>query len=492
MAAANICELTLSQAQQKLEARELTSQELTEACLAQIAKHDQDLGAFLHVDPAAALQQAQASDQRREANLCVGKLDGIPIALKDNILTRGMPTTAGSKILEGYQSNYDATVTKRLEKAGAVLLGKLNLDEFAMGSSNENSAYKTCKNPWDATKAPGGSSGGAAAAVAAGMCFGALGTDTGGSIRQPAAFCGITGLKPTYGRVSRFGVVAYGSSLDQVGPMARDALGTAWLYEAISGFDERDATSVNQGVRAFDAEAARTVKDLKVGIPQQTVALEGLDPAVKETLDRTRKTLEALGAEVVPVSLPHTEYAIATYYIIATAEASSNLSRFDGVRYGPRQSETNLDEMYRETRGQLFGQEVKRRILLGTYVLSAGYYDAYYLKALKVRRKIAADFDAAFRDVDLILSPTSPTAAFGLGEKTEDPLQMYLSDVFTIACNLAGIPGLSFNGGFNAEGLPLGMQLLGPTFAETRLLETAHALESQFDFNSRRPELSGA
>jgi len=485
----NLSQLTLSQAHAALTSGQATSVELTHACLEQIQRHDEQVGAFLHIDKDLALQQAQASDARRAQGSPLSKLDGIPLALKDNILTQHMPTTAGSQILAGYQSNYDATVARKLEAAGAVILGKLNLDEFAMGSSNENSGYRLCRNPWDLQKAPGGSSGGAAAAVAAGMCFGALGTDTGGSIRQPAAFCGITGLKPTYGRVSRFGVVAYGSSLDQVGPMARDALGTAWLYEAISGFDPRDATSVEKDVETTDAQAPQNLQGLKIGVPKETVDLDGLDPAMAEALAHTQAQLKAQGATIVPISLPHTPYAIATYYIVATAEASSNLARFDGVRYGPRRgADESLDAMYNETRGQLFGQEVKRRILLGTYVLSAGYYDAYYLKALKARRKIADDFDQAFQEVDLILSPTTPTPAFSLGEKTADPLQMYLSDVFTISCNLAGIPGISINGGFSPDGLPLGMQLLGPAFSEKQLLETAHVLENQFDFTQRRPQ----
>ncbi len=488
MASAELCNLTLSEAQQALKENRTTSEALTQACLAQIDKYDDVIGAFLHVDRKNALNQAQASDARRQTNKTLGPIDGIPIGLKDNILAVGTPTTAASRSLENYDSTYNATVTQKLLNAGAVILGKLNLDEFAMGSSNENSAYKTCKNPWNTQKAPGGSSGGAAAAVAAGMCFGALGTDTGGSIRQPASFCGVTGLKPTYGRVSRFGVVAYGSSLDQVGPLARDVKGTSLLYEAISGFDPRDATSLNRPIEPI--QTSPNLKGLRIGLPKEFNAHEGLSQEVQQILNSTQAKLSELGATIREVSLPHTSYAIATYYIVATAEAASNLARYDGIRYGPRKGQDKgLESLYAQTRGQLLGKEVKRRILLGNYVLSAGYYDAYYLKALKARRRIADDFATAFQSVDLILCPTAPTPAFGIGEKTSDPLQMYLSDIFTISCNLAGIPGLSLNAGFSQEGLPVGMQLLGPSFSEHRLLETAQCLEASLGLLNQRPSL---
>ncbi len=485
-----LCNLTLTQAQQALCNSQTSSEALTQACLAQIKKHDDDIGAFLFVNEQSALQQAQASDLRRQENKLLSPIDGIPLALKDNILALGTPTTAASKSLEGYDSTYNATVTQKLLDAGAVILGKLNLDEFAMGSSNENSGYQVCKNPWDANKAPGGSSGGAAAAVAAGMCFGALGTDTGGSIRQPASFCGVTGLKPTYGRISRFGVVAYGSSLDQVGPLTRDVQGAALLYETISGFDPRDATSLDRPVEHTPNQTPDTLKGLRIGLPKEFNGHEGLSTEVQNVLNETREKLSALGASFKEVSLPHTDYAIATYYIVATAEAASNLARYDGIRYGPRKGQgKDLETLYAQTRGQLLGKEVKRRILLGNYVLSAGYYDAYYLKALKARRRIADDFEMAFQSVDLILCPTAPTPAFGIGEKTSDPLQMYLSDIFTISCNLAGIPGLSVNAGFCSEGLPIGMQLLGPAFSEKRILETAKCLETSLGIQDKRPLL---
>ncbi len=468
---------SLADAAQKLDASQISSVELTRHALDLIKARDGELGCFLLVDEKGALAAAHASDARRRAGGALGPLDGVPLAIKDLIVTEGLVTTAGSRILEGYVPPYDATVVKKLKAAGAVLLGKLNQDEFGMGSSNENSAYKPCRNPWDLTRTPGGSSGGSAAAVAAGLCFGALGTDTGGSIRQPASFCGITGLKPTYGRVSRFGMVAYASSLDQIGPMARDVESTAMMLGALAGFDERDATSVNAPVPNYLQGLDGDVRGLKIGIAKEYFG-EGIDQDVRDGVDRAMSALKGRGAELIEVSLPLTPYAIATYYIIATAEASSNLSRYDGVRFGPRRGEgEGLVAMYEKTRGELFGPEVKRRIMLGTYVLSAGYYDAYYLRAQKVRRLFSEDFNRAFEQVDVIICPTTPTPAFRLGEKVSDPLQMYLNDIFTVSANLAGLPAMSLNCGFSKEKLPIGVQLIGKPFDEQVILRTGYAIE---------------
>lgn len=479
----------------QLAAGETSSVLLTEQALKRIQERDDTLGCFLHLDAAQALAQARAADERRQHGKTLSLIDGIPLGIKDNILQEGVPTTAGSKILENYLPPFDATVVKKLKEAGAVLLGKLNLDEFAMGSSTENSAYRVCRNPHDEERTPGGSSGGSAASVAAGFCAGSLGTDTGGSIRQPASFCGVVGIKPTYGRVSRFGVVAYASSLDQVGPLAADVESAALLLDTISGFDPRDSTSV-------DMPATETVKHLRdqkdlagmrIGLPHEYADESALHPDVAAALEHAKKALMARGATLVDISLPHTKYCIAAYYIVATAEASSNLARYDGIRYGPRADAKNLAGVYEETRGQFFGDEVKRRLMLGTYVLSAGYYDAYYVKAQKVRRLLAEDFRKAFDvtqgGVDAILCPTAPAPAFKIGEKTGDPLQMYLSDIFTISANLAGIPAISLNAGWSSavssdensqvKKLPVGVQLMGNTFDEVKLLQIAHHLEQE-------------
>lgn len=468
---------TLSQISRALAKQEVSSVQITKACLERIAQKDAELGCYLHVAEASALKQAQQADQRRQKGQAFGRLDGVPMGIKDMIFCEGMPVTAASKILEGYQAPYDATVIKNLKSAGAVILGKLNQDEFAMGSSGENSAYKVCRNPVDTTRTPGGSSSGSAAAVVAEMGYGTLGTDTGGSVRQPGSYCGIVGLKPTYGRVSRFGVIAYASSLDQVGVFGHGVQDAAMMLSGIAGYDSRDSTSVNLSVPDYAQLLNGQVKGLKIGVPKEYF-VEGLDPEVKACVQNAIRALEAQGAEAIEISLPYTKEALAVYYVIATAEASSNLSRYDGIRYGPRLGEeSGLRSVYEETRGKLFGTEVKRRILLGSYVLSAGYYDAYYVRAQKVRSLIAQDFQRAFEQVDVIMGPTAPTPAFKLGEKVSDPLQMYLADIFTIPVNLAGLPGISVPGGRSSENLPIGVQLIGKPFGETELLNAAYGLE---------------
>jgi aspartyl-tRNA(Asn)/glutamyl-tRNA(Gln) amidotransferase subunit A len=461
---------------------------LTESCLQRIQDRNKTVGAFLHVDEKGALAAAEAAEDRRKKKARLGKLDGIPIAVKDNFLTEGLPTTAASRILEGFVSPYDATVVKALKDQGAVILGKLNMDEFAMGSSTEHSAYGGCRNPWDLDRTPGGSSGGSAAAVADGMCFGTFGTDTGGSIRQPAAFCGVVGLKPTYGRVSRFGIVAFASSLDQVGPFARDCRGAAELLSAVAGFDERDSTSAQVPVEPDLSNLGPLPKGLRVGVVRDFVENEALSPEIRAGIDASLDALKQKGAQIVDVKLPHAQHAVATYYVVATAEASSNLARYDGIRFGPRRGDdADLKTLYEKTRGELFGDEVKRRIMLGTYVLSAGYYDAYYLRAQKVRRLIANDFSAAFERADVLLSPVTPTLPFSLGEKLEDPLQMYLNDVFTIAANLAGLPGLSVPVGFSSDGLPRAAHLMGPAFSERLLLSVGQTLMDDLHPEDRTP-----
>lgn len=486
----SLTELSLAELSRALAEERCSSREVTEACIARRQALDDELGAFLAVHDEAALAAADASDERRARGAALGPLDGVPIGLKDNIVTEGVVTTAASRILEGFVPPYDATCVRKLKEAGAVLVGKLNCDEFAMGSSTENSAYKPTKNPWNPAYAPGGSSGGSAAAVAAGLCMGSLGTDTGGSVRQPASYCGVVGIKPSYGRVSRFGVVAFASSLDQVGPFARDVEGTAHLLSAIAGHDPRDATSAPHEVPDYAALLGERCEGLRVGLPREYLEEGGLTPEVKAAALEAKRGLEERGATVREVSLPHTKYVAPTYYVIATAEASSNLARYDGVRFGPRLGEEKgLVPLYEETRGALFGDEVKRRILLGTYVLSAGYYDDHYLLAQRVRRRVADDFTRAFEDVDVLLCPTSPTPPFRLGERTSDPLTMYLSDVFTIGANLAGLPGLSLNAGFSSEGLPLGVQLIGRPFEEERVLHAAYALERELELFDRRPPL---
>ena len=483
------CTLTIHEAQAKLSARELSAVELTRAVLDRIRATDDRLRAYLHVCAGDALSQAEAADRALAADAPPSPLCGIPIAIKDVILTRGIRSTAGSKILENFVPPYDATVTRKLRDAGAVIVGKANCDEFAMGSSNENSAYTVCRNPWDTDRVPGGSSGGSAAAVASDQACASLGTDTGGSIRLPAAFCGVVGLKPSYGRVSRFGVVAYASSLDQVGPVTKDVRDCALLLQTIAGHDPYDSTSVDVPVPDYTAEMEAGVQGLRIGIPREYF-VDGMQPEVETAVRRAVECLEDLGAEVVPVSLPHTEYAVAAYYLVATAEASSNLARYDGVRYGYRAADAgDLTDMYRATRARGFGSEVKRRIMLGTYVLSAGYYDAYYLQAQKVRTLVRRDFLHAFEACEVIATPVAPTTAFRVGEKTDDPLTMYLSDIFTIAVNLAGLPGISVPCGFDEREIPIGIQLIGRAFDEATLLRAAYAYEQTQDQPRRRPSL---
>ncbi|MEE9585158.1 MAG: Asp-tRNA(Asn)/Glu-tRNA(Gln) amidotransferase subunit GatA, partial [Candidatus Brocadiales bacterium] len=428
------------------------------------------------------------TDTRVKGGERPGLLAGVPTAVKDNICTRGLRTTCASKILGNFVPPYDAHVTERLKAEGAVIVGKTNLDEFAMGSSTENSGFKPTRNPWDADRSPGGSSGGSAAAVAAGMAYMALGSDTGGSVRQPASFCGVVGMKPTYGRVSRYGLVAFGSSLDQIGPITRDVRDAALLLQVIAGHDERDSTCAKMPVPDYVSTLEDRIDGVRIGVPKEYFA-EGLNDEVRQAVEGAIETYKSLGASVVEISLPHTPYAVAVYYIIATAEASSNLARYDGVRYGYRTAASDgIISMYSRSRAEGFGSEVKRRIMLGTYALSSGYYEAYYLKASKVRNLIRQDFLSAFEDVDVILGPTSPTPAFRIGERIENPLEMYLSDVFTIPANLAGIPGISIPCGFTLENLPIGMQLMGRHFDELTLLKVARAFEKETDYHLKRPE----
>lgn len=481
--------LTIHELQELLQRREVTAGEVLQAFLERIAREEGKVQAYMSLSEREALRRAAGLDQRRERGEPVGPLAGVPLAIKDVICTQGIPTTCSSKILEGFIPPYDATVIRRLDQAGMVLLGKTNMDEFAMGSSTENSAYKLTRNPWDMGRVPGGSSGGSAAAVAADLCAGALGSDTGGSIRQPAAFCGIVGLKPTYGRVSRYGLVAFASSLDQIGPMTKDVRDAAILLNVIAGHDPCDSTSVDLPVADYTAPLGREITGLRIGIPDEYF-IEGMDAEVETAIRGAISVLESLGAKAERLSLPHTEYAVATYYLVATAEASSNLARYDGVKYGLRAREArDLFAMYTDSRRNGFGPEVKRRIMLGTYGLSAGYYDAYYLKALKVRTLIRKDFEEAFKRCDVILTSTSPTPAFRIGEKTDDPLTMYLSDIFTISANLAGIPGVSLPCGFTQVGLPVGLQLLGRPFDEATVLQVAFAYEQATEWHRRRPPL---
>jgi aspartyl-tRNA(Asn)/glutamyl-tRNA(Gln) amidotransferase subunit A len=482
--------LTIHDLGERFRRRELTPSEATRAYLARIEAVDPQVKAYLTVTADQALRQAAEADGRVLSGAPRGPLDGVPIAVKDVLCTRGTRTTCGSRILEHFVPPYDATAVARLAEAGAVLLGKLNMDEFAMGSSTENSGFFPTKNPWDLTRVPGGSSGGSAAAVAADMAAAALGTDTGGSIRQPAAFCGDVGLKPTYGRVSRYGLVAFASSLDQIGPLAKDVEDAAIVLQAIAGRDPMDSTSVDVPVPDYRAELGRGVEGLRVGIPAEYF-IDGLDPEVDAAVRAAIGVLETLGARSEPVSLPHTEYGLAAYYLIAPAEASSNLARYDGVKYGLRVPRArDLIEMYSRTRAAGFGEEVKRRIMLGTYALSAGYYDAYYGKAQRVRTLVRRDFQQAFERVDVIAAPTTPGVAFKFGEK-EDPLQMYLNDVFTIPVNLSGLPGVSVPAGFTMAGLPIGLQLIGRAFDEAMLLRVAHAYERATAWHDRKPALAG-
>jgi aspartyl-tRNA(Asn)/glutamyl-tRNA(Gln) amidotransferase subunit A len=451
---------------------------LTGECLSAIEQKNNVINAYLSVDREGALAQAKRIDAAAAAGEALGPLAGVPIGIKDVLTMEGLPSTAGSKILEGYRPPYTATAVSRLLGAGAVILGKINCDEFAMGSSNENSAYGPVRNPHDTDRVPGGSSGGSAAAVAAGMAVATLGSDTGGSIRQPASFCGVVGILPTYGRVSRYGLIAFASSLDRVGPFAASVRDAALVLNVIAGHDPMDATSSTKPVPDYTAEIDKGVAGMRLGVPAEYFG-EGLDPEVRSAIEAGIEKLRASGAEIVPVSLPHTKYAVPTYYVIATAEASANLSRFDGVRYGYRAPEAKtLADMYRLSREGGFGAEVKRRILLGTYVLSAGYYDAYYKKAQQVRRLLTDDFVSAFKNVDAILTPAAPTPAFKIGEKTDDPMAMYLADIYTVTANLAGICGISVPCGSSREGLPIGLQILGSHFAESTVIRVAQAVES--------------
>jgi aspartyl-tRNA(Asn)/glutamyl-tRNA(Gln) amidotransferase subunit A len=458
---------------------DLSVTEVIRSVFDEIDRNDQSIHAFLTLSRDRALEEARRIDGRIASGEPLEPLAGVPVAIKDNMAVRDVVTTCGSKILEGYVPPYTATAVERLRGAGAIIVGKTNLDEFAMGSSTENSGFFVTRNPHNLDYVPGGSSGGSAAAVAAGMSVIALGSDTGGSIRTPASFCGVVGVKPTYGRVSRYGLVAYASSLDQIGPFANSVRDCAQVLSIICGFDPYDSTSADVPVEPFQRDIEQPLKAVRIGIPKEYF-VPGLDPEVKARFQDSIRQFERLGCTIENISLPHTEHAVATYYLIATAEASSNLARYDGVRYGVREGESSLVEMYRKTRMKGFGKEVKRRILLGTYALSAGYYDAYYLKALKVRTLILQDFQRAFEQVDLILTPTSPTVAFRIGEKTSDPLSMYLSDIFTITCNLAGLPGISVPAGTNSQGLPIGIQLLGNHFQEGLMLQAAHHFERAF------------
>ena len=483
--------LTISELTAKLARREASAREATQACLDQVQRVDGKIHAFLSHDASDALAQADAADKALAGGVTHAQqpLLGVPIALKDVLAVKNQPLGCASKILAKFVSPYDGTAIEKLKAAGAILFGRLNMDEFAMGSSTENSAFVTTRNPWDTTRIPGGSSGGSAAAVAADECIATLGTDTGGSIRQPAALCGCVGLKPTYGRVSRYGLVAFASSLDQIGPFTKDVRDSAAMLRAISGVDPRDSTSVPEPVPDYSIALNGNIQGLKIGLPKEYF-IGGLDSEVTAAVNAAVKQLEKLGAEIVEISLPHTDYAVAVYYIIATAEASANLARFDGIRYGLRVEGADPLELYSKTRGAGFGAEVKRRIILGTYVLSSGYYDAYYLRAQKVRTLIRRDFLKAFEKVDVIVTPTTPTPAFKAGEKADDPMQMYLSDIFTISCNLAGICGVSLPCGFSTNPkLPIGLQILGKPFGEETLLRVAHAYEQATVWHKERPGL---
>ncbi len=476
--------LTINEALELIKKGEITASELTQSVLNRIESVDDRVKAFVTVTREHALKRAEEVKGFAEEL----PLKGIPVAVKDNICTKGIKTTCSSRILENFVPPYESTVTYRLLQAGYVLVGKTNLDEFAMGSSTENSGFFTTRNPWDTERVPGGSSGGSAAAVAADECIAAIGSDTGGSIRQPASYCGVVGLKPTYGRVSRFGLVAFASSLDQIGPITKCVEDAAILMNIIAGHDPKDSTSAALRCPDFTEALKGDVKGLKAGIPKEYFS-EGLDPEVAGAVKKAVELLQSEGLEVEEISLPHTEYAVATYYILATSEASSNLARYDGVKYGLRAQAKDLLDMYLETRSMGFGQEVKRRIMLGTYALSAGYYDAYYRKAQQVRTLIKRDFEDAFSRVDIVITPTTPTVAFRIGEKIDDPLKMYLNDIYTISVNLAGIPAISVPCGFNSEGLPIGLQIIGKAFDEETILRVAHHYEQLTDWHKRRPEL---
>lgn len=485
----SLTDLSLIEAQALLQKGEISSHELTMAALERIAILNGDLHAFLYVSLEAALKQAGKADQRRKKKE-EGEwpLLGIPLAVKDVLTVEGMPCTCGSKILEGYLPPYTATVVKRLQAAGMVVVGKTNTDEFAMGSSTENSAYGVTHNPWDLSRVPGGSSGGSAAAVAANLVPAALGTDTGGSVRQPASFCGVTGLKPTYGRVSRYGLIAYGSSLDSCGVFGRSAADAAAVFSVMAGRDPLDATSQNIPVTKISLEAESSLRGVRIGVPKEYF-IKGIQPEVEQKVREAILVLQDLGAEIKEVSLPHTEYALPVYYLIAPAEASANLARYDGIRFGPRVDGENMWDVFYKTRGAKFGSEATRRIMLGTYALSAGYYDAYYGQAQKVRTLIKRDFEQVFHEVDAIACPVAPTTAFPIGAHGDDPLAMYLEDVFTLPANLAGVPGLAFPVGFDEKGLPVGMQLMGRHFDEANLFKMAHAYQQITDWHKQKPTM---
>ena len=482
-------ELTIHEAHALLKQKQISSEELTRAVLQRIENVEEKVDAFITVAADLALQQAAEADRLIACGHCE-TLTGIPLAIKDLICTRDLQTSCASRILENFIPPYDATVTRKLKQAGAIVLGKLNMDEFAMGSSTENSGVKVTRNPWDLERIPGGSSGGSAVAVAADMCLGALGSDTGGSIRQPASHCGVVGMKPTYGRVSRFGLVAFASSLDQIGPLAKDVTDCAILLDAIAGHDAADSTSVPVEVPDYGASLAAGLKGLKIGIPKEYFVTDGLDPEVAAAVNKAITVIENLGAQSIEISLPHSKYAVAVYYVVAPCEASSNLARYDGVKYGFRNPDhSELMNMYRNTRSDGFGPEVQRRIIIGTYCLSAGYYDAYYGKASQVRTLIVEDFKKAFERCDVIVSPVAPTPAFKIGEKVDDPLTMYLSDIFTLSANLAGIPGMSVPCGLSGQGLPIGLQLMAKHFNEATLFKVAHNFEQATEFHKLKPKL---
>lgn len=486
----NLYELTIQEAHRLLKNGEISSQELTRAVLDRIAATDEKVGGYITVAEETAMKQAETADKAiSEGN--ISPLTGIPLAVKDLMCTKNLRTTCASKILEDFVPPYDAAVIRKLKEHKAVIVGKANMDEFAMGSSNEHSAFKLTRNPWDLTRIPGGSSGGSAAAVASDMCIAALGSDTGGSIRQPASHCGIVGMKPTYGRVSRFGLVAFASSLDQIGPLTKSVTDCATVMNTIAGYDSADSTSVPKDVPDYTASLkADGLKGIRVGIPKEYSDVEGMDPDVSNAVKNAVRKIEELGAECVELSLPSLKHVVSVYYVIAPCEASSNLARYDGVKYGFRDKDRGtLIEMYRSTRSKGFGPEVQRRIIIGTYCLSAGYYDAYYGKASQVRTLIMEDFKKAFERCDAILSPVAPTPAFPIGEKTDDPLTMYLSDIFTLSANLAGIPGISVPCGFSLEGLPIGLQIMGKHFNEETLLKIAYNFEQATDFHTRKPVL---
>lgn len=479
--------LSIKEASVLIKKKEISPVELTQSVLNRIDDKDKKLNTYVTVLEDKALKSAKKAEEEISSGNYLGPLHGIPLGLKDIFVTKGIRTTCGSKMLENFIPPYDATVTEKLLKSGAVILGKNNMDEFAMGSSTETSYFGPTKNPWDLERVPGGSSGGSAAATAASLCMGSVGTDTGGSIRQPAALCGVVGMKPTYGRVSRFGMIAFASSLDQAGPLTKTVEDTAIILSAISGPDRRDSTCLNLPVPDYTKSLKEDLNGLKIGIPKEYF-VKAMDKEIASTSRAAISEMESLGAEIVEISLPHTEYAVLTYYIIAPSEASSNLARYDGVKFGFRaEGVESLRDMYFKTRAQGFGDEVKRRIMLGTYALSSGYYDAYYLKAQKVRTLIKNDFDEAFKKVDAIVAPTSPEAAFKIGEKTQDPIKMYLSDVLTIPCNIAGLPGISVPCGYSSEGLPIGIQVLGKPFDEETVIHIAHAYESNTSWGEKKP-----